>query len=71
MKLVALGIDDNSDLIMQFSELVPPYSESPLALYQIEIVLVPIIDQNTHANSNTESQISCPFIAINDEIHFS
>ena len=49
-----LGIDDNSDLIIQFPAFVESYGQSPLTLYQIEIVPVPIIDQNLHSNSYTK-----------------
>ena len=47
MKLVTFGIDDLSDLIVQFLLLVLPYSQSSNTLYQIEIVPVLIINQNT------------------------
>ena len=40
-------------------------------LYKIEIVLVPIIDQNTKANSYIELQISKPHIVLNEETHIS
>ena len=48
MKLVTFGIDDNSESIVQCLAFVQPYSQSPLTLDQIEIVPVPVIDQNMH-----------------------
>ena len=38
MKLVVFGIDDNSDLIIQFVVFMKPHSQSPLTLYQMEVV---------------------------------
>ena len=67
---VAFGIND-SDLIIQFPLFVQPYSQSPLTLYQIEVILVPIIDQNTQANSCIELQISKPYITLNEETYIS
>ena len=40
MKLVTSGINDNSDLIIQFQVFLQPYSQSPLIIYQIEVVSV-------------------------------
>ena len=58
MRLIAFGIDDSSDFIVQFSGFVQLYSQSPVIIYQIEVVPVPIIDQNILAYSHTEIQIS-------------
>ena len=44
VKLVTFGIDDNSDLIIQFPAFVQPYRQSPPTVYQIEVVPSPIID---------------------------
>ena len=38
MRLATFGMDDNSDLIVQFPVLVLPYNKSQHTLYQIEIV---------------------------------
>ena len=61
MKLVTFGTDDNSDLIVQFQVFVQPYSQSPLIIYQMETVQVPIIDQNTYVYLYTEIQIPKPY----------
>ena len=45
MKLVTVGTDDNSDLIVQFQVFLKPYSQTTLTLYQIETVIVPIVDE--------------------------
>ena len=70
LKFVTFGIDGNSDLIIQLPVFVQPYSQLSLILYHREVP-VPIIDQNLHANSYTEIQISDPNIALNDEIYIS
>ena len=44
MKLVTYGIDRNRNLIIQFPVSIQPYIQQPLIVYQIEMVLVLIID---------------------------
>ena len=51
MKLVTFGIHKNKNLIIQFPIFIQPHKQQPLILYQIETVLVPIIDQNKQAHS--------------------
>ena len=43
-KLVAFGINEEKNLIVQFPVFVQPYIQWQLKLYQIEMVPVPIID---------------------------
>ena len=50
-KLVTFGIDSNKNLIAQFPVFIQPYTQQLLILYQIETVPIPIIDQNTQAQS--------------------
>ena len=50
---------------------IQPYTQQPLILYQIETVLVPIIDQNTQAQSYTHLQVDKPYIALNSETYIS
>ena len=71
MKLETFAIDDNSDLIVQFQVFVQSYSQALLTLYEIEIVFIPIIDQNTLANSYSEIHISKPYIALSYKINMS
>ena len=67
MKLVTFGIDKDRNLIVQFPVFIQPYMQQPLILYQIERVLVLIIDRNTQAKSYTHLQINKPYIALNSE----
>ena len=46
MKLVTFGIDNQRNLIVQFSVFVQPYTQIRLIMYQIESVPVPILDEN-------------------------
>ena len=55
MQLVTFGIDKDQNLIIQFPVFIQPYTQQPLMLYQIEMVPVPIIDQNTQAQSYTHT----------------
>ena len=45
--------------------------QQPLILYQLETVLVPIIDQNPNAQSYTELRIKKPYIALNSETYIN
>ena len=49
MKLVAFGIDDQRNLIVQFPLIVHLHNQQHLILYQLETVPVPIIDGNEQA----------------------
>ena len=60
MRLVTFGIDKERNLIIQFPVFIQPYTQQPLILYQIEMILVPIIDQNTEVQSYTHLQIKKP-----------
>ena len=63
IQLVTFGIDKDKNLIMQFPVFIQPYTQQPLVLYQFETVPVPIIDQNTQAQSYTHLQVNKPYIA--------
>ena len=71
MKLVTFGIDKERNFIIQFPVFIQPYTEQPHILYQIETVLVPIIDQNKQAHSYTYLQIDKPYIALNSETYIT
>ena len=71
MNLVTFRIDRDKNLIIQFSVCIQPYTQQPLVLYQIEIVPVPIVDQNEQANFYTHLQIDMPYIALNSETYIS
>ena len=71
MQLVTFGINKDKNLIIQFPVFIQPYTQQPLILYQLETVPVPIIDQNTQAQSYTYLQINKPYIALNSETYIS
>ena len=67
MQLVTFGIDKDQNCIVQFPVFIQPYTQQPPLLYQIETVSVPIIDQNTEAQSYTHLQVNKLYIALNSE----
>ena len=71
MQLVTFGIYKDKNLSIQFPVFIQPYTQQPLILYQLETVPVPIIDQNTLADSYTQLQIKKPYTALNSETYIS
>ena len=71
MKLVIFGIDDQKNMIIQFPVFVQPYTQQHLILYQMETVLVPIVDENKQAQSYTYLKIKKPCITLNSEMYIS
>ena len=71
MQLVTFGIDKDMNLVIQFPVLIQPYTQIPLILYQLDTVLVPILDRNTKAQSYTHLQVRKPHIALNSETDIS
>ena len=71
MKLVAFGIDDKRNLIVQFPMFVHPHNQQHLTLYQLETVPVPIIDRNKNAQSYTHLKVTKSYIALNSETYIS
>ena len=71
MPLVTFGIDKDMNLIIQFPVFIQPYTQKPLILFQLETVSVPILDQNTKAQSYMHLQIRKPYIALNSETYIS
>ena len=71
MKLVTFGIDQKRNLILQFLIFVQPYTQQPLILYQLEMVPVPIVDENTKTQSYTELKIKKPYISLNSETYIN
>ena len=70
LPLITFGIDNNMNLI-QFPIFVQPYTQKPLILYQLEMIPIPILDQNIKAQSYTHLQIKKPYIALNSETYIS
>ena len=71
MKLVTFGIDQDRNLIIQFQVFVQPYTQKPLALYQVETIPVLILDMNKRADSYTWKRIDKPYIALNPDTYIS
>ena len=71
MQLFIFGIDKNKNLTIQFPVIIQPYTQQPLILYQLETVPVPIIDQNTQAQSYTHLQVNKPYTTLNSETYIS
>ena len=71
MPLETFGVDRIINLVIQFPIFIQPYIQEPLLLYQIETVLVPILDTNTEANSYTHLQVNKPYIDLNRETYIS
>ena len=70
MTLVTFGIDDQRNLIIQFLVFVQPYTKQHL-LYQLEMVPVPVVDENKQAQSYTYLKVKKPYIALNSEKYIS
>ena len=71
MKLVTFDIDDNKNLIVQFPAFIQTSAQQPLILYQVETLLVPIIDKNKQMQSFTHLQVDRPYIALNSETYIT
>ena len=65
------GINEERNLIVQFPVFVEPYTQQQLILYKIEMVPVPIIDQNKQTHSYTHLQVDIPYIVLNSETYIS
>ena len=62
MKLVTFGIDNQRNLTVQLPVFVQPYTQKRLIMYQIEAVLVPILDENEQVHSYTELKMEHRFM---------
>ena len=73
MRLVTFSIDREMNLVIQFPVFIQPYIQKPLTInnHQLEIVLVPILDTNTDAQSYTHLHVNKPYIALNSETYIS
>ena len=71
MQLVTFGIDKDRNLIIQFPVFIQPYAQKPLIPYQLEPVLVPILDQNDKSQLYTLLQIKKLYITLNTETYIS
>ena len=57
MKLVIFGINNQRNLIVQFSVFVQPYTQKRLIMYQIKTVPVPILDEDEQTYSQMKKCI--------------
>ena len=71
MKLVTFSIDRYKNLIIQFPVFIQPYTQQLFVLYEIETVPVPIIDQNTPADSYMHQQVVRPHIVATAETYIT
>ena len=71
MQFVTFGVDDDMNLIILFLVLIQPYTQKLLILYELETIPVPVLDQNTKAQSYTHLRIKKPYIALNSETYIS
>ena len=71
MKSVSFSKDRNMNLTIQFPVFIQPDTQHLLVLYQLEAVPVPIIDQNTQADSYTHLNVDKPYIALNSETYIT
>ena len=71
MHLVTFGINRDKNLIVQLPVFIHPYKQQPLLLYPVETVPVPIIDQNTQAQSYMHLQVNKQYISLNSETYIS
>ena len=71
MQLVTIGINSNMNLVIQFPVFIQPYMQKPLILYQLETVPVPLLDQNTKAQSYTHLRIKKPYENFYSETYIS
>ena len=71
MQLVTFGIDKDMNLVVQFLIFMQPYTQTPLILYQVETVPVPILDKSVAAQSYTHLRIKTPNLSLNSETYIS
>ena len=64
MKMVTFAVDQQAhSLIVTFPAFIKNYKQPPLSPYEVETVLVPILDKNVKANSYSQVRIEKRYIA--------
>ena len=71
MQLVTFRINRDMNLVVRFPVFLQLYIEKPLVLYQLETVLVPILDTNMEVHSYTHLHVNKPYLALNSETYIS
>lgn len=70
MKLATFMVSPEEKLlIITFPVLIKPITLTPMSLYEIETVYVPVLDQNLKADTYTRVKIHKPYIALNEEYY--
>ena len=69
MKLATFGLDSDGSMVVAFPVFVKDHASEPKTLYEIEMVKVPIPDQNKEADSYSEVKYSKPYLAINNDYY--
>ena len=70
MKLVTFAVDQQThSLIVTFPVFIQDYRRPPLSLFEIEMVPVPIPDENTKADSYSQVQVPKSYIAVGAEYY--
>ena len=65
MKLATFGLDSDGSMVVAFPDFIKDHASKPKTLYEIEMVKVPIPNQNEEADSYSEVKYSKPYLAIN------
>ena len=64
MKMVTFAVHQQThSLIVTFPAFIKNYKQSPLSLYKVETVPVPILDKNVRANCYSQVRIEKSYIA--------
>ena len=73
MKLATFGLDSDGSMVVAFPVFVKDHASKPKTemklKYEIEMVKVPIPDQNKEADSYSEVKYSKPYLAINNDYY--
>ena len=69
MKLATFGLDSDGSMVVAFPVFVKDHASEPKTLYEIEMVKVPIPNQNKEADSYSEVKYSKPYLAINNDYY--
>ena len=70
MKLVTFAVDQQThSLIVTFPVFIQDYRRPPLSLFEIEIVPVPIPDENVKADSYSQVQVKKPYMVVGIEYY--
>ena len=69
MKLVTFDLDSDGSMVVAFPVFVKDHASEPKTLYEIDMVKVPIPNQNKEGDSYSEVKYSKPYLAINSDYY--